>query len=107
VIFIFTDAAVVIELGSASPSVRVPDSGPEGIHAEEPLPTDDLASARYQLVEAKTGPSHKIAMCDVALVSRRTGAVDRDAVCSLLTECLQDVGSVLLTLYFSCLLLNF
>jgi hypothetical protein len=45
VIFIFTDAAVVIELGSASPSVRVPDSGPEGIHAEEPLPTDDLASA--------------------------------------------------------------
>jgi hypothetical protein len=49
----------------------------------------------------------KIAMCDVALVSRRTGAVDRDAVCGLLTECLQDVGSVLLTLYFSCLLLNF
>jgi nitrous oxidase accessory protein NosD len=34
---------------------------------------------------------HESGMIDVALTSRHEGVIDRDIVCSLLTECLQDV----------------
>jgi hypothetical protein len=32
-------------------------------------------------------------MLDIALVSRCAGTIDRDVVCGVLTECLQDVSS--------------
>jgi hypothetical protein len=35
---------------------------------------------------------------DIALVSRRAGTIDRDAICGLLLECLQDVSSNALVL---------
>jgi hypothetical protein len=38
-------------------------------------------------------------MCDVALVSHRTGTIDCDAIYGLLTECFQDVSFVLLALH--------
>jgi hypothetical protein len=37
--------------------------------------------------------------CDITLVSGRTGAIDRDAVCGLLIVCLQDVSSIAFTLH--------
>jgi hypothetical protein len=50
-------------------------------------------------VEVETTPTHEIIVCDVALVSRCTMAIDRNAICNLLMECLQDVNFVPFTLY--------
>jgi hypothetical protein len=71
----------------------------EGVHTDEQLPIDGSASARTRLVEVETGPDLEITVRNVALVSRRTRAIDRNAVCSQLTDCLQDVGFISLTLY--------
>jgi hypothetical protein len=47
-------------------------------------------------------------MIDVALASRHEGVVDRDVVCSLLIECLQDVRfAIVLMLCLFTLLLGF
>jgi hypothetical protein len=45
-------------------------------------------------VEFETAPTRDITVCDVALMSRRTGAINRDVVYGLLMECLQDVRFV-------------
>jgi hypothetical protein len=58
-----------------------------------------LASARDPLVGVQTAPTCDITMCAVVLVSRCTGAIDRDVVCDLLIECLQDVSFVTLALH--------
>jgi hypothetical protein len=99
VMFIATDTATVIELGLASADMHVKDLGPEGVHADEQLPADGSASAQNRLVEVETAPTHEITVCNVVLVSCRTGAIDRDAVRGPLTKCLQDVGFISLTLY--------
>jgi hypothetical protein len=57
------------------------------------------ASARDSPDEVETAPTRDITVCDVALVSRRTGAIDYDVVCGLLTECLQDVSFVTFALH--------
>jgi hypothetical protein len=47
---------------------------------------------------------------DIALVSRRGGTINHDAVCGLLTECLQDVSFAVLAmsnLFACCLVFNF
>jgi hypothetical protein len=36
-------------------------------------------------------------MLDIALASRHGGDINRDAVCGLLTKCLQDVSSAIFT----------
>jgi hypothetical protein len=47
-------------------------------------------------------------MIDVALASRRGGAIERDDLCGVLTDCLQDVRfAVLVILYLFALLLDF
>jgi hypothetical protein len=102
VILMFLDAAAMIELGSPSTDGSVKDSGHEDIHADEQLSADGSASARDPWVEVGTAPTHEVTMCDVALVSRRTRAIDRDVVYGLLTECLQDVSFVPFALYLFC-----
>jgi hypothetical protein len=54
------------------------------------------ASAQDALVKSHTGEAN---VCDIALVSGRIGAINHDVVCGLLTECLQDVSSTVLTLH--------
>jgi hypothetical protein len=45
---------------------------------------------------------------DVALASRHKGAIERDDLCGVLTDCLQDViFTVLAMLYLFALLLDF
>jgi hypothetical protein len=47
-------------------------------------------------------------MIDVALASRRGGTIDRDNLCGLLADCLQDVRFIVLVmLYLFTLLLDF
>jgi hypothetical protein len=47
-------------------------------------------------------------MIDVVLVSRRGGAIERNDLCGLLTDCLQDVRfAILVVLHLFALLLNF
>jgi hypothetical protein len=87
-ILIFIVAAAVVELELASVDAHMKDSGRGDVHADEQLTVDGSASTRDPLVEVETAPTREITVCDVALVSRHTGAIDRDAVCGLLTECL-------------------
>jgi uncharacterized protein YcfL len=93
VILIFINAAAMVELGLVSAHAHVKGSGREDIHV------DGSASARDPPVEFETAPTHEITVCDVALVSCRTGAIDHDDVYDLLMECLQDVCFVLFVLY--------
>jgi hypothetical protein len=51
-------------------------------------------SASDPHVAIKTVLRCYITVCDVVLVSRHTRAIDRDVVCGLLNECLQDVSFV-------------
>jgi hypothetical protein len=49
-------------------------------------------------------------MPDIALVSGHTGTINRDAVCSPLANCLQDVSSAMFTtpyLFACCWVFNF
>jgi hypothetical protein len=62
-----------MQLWSASAGTHMKDLGPEGIHADEQLPTDGSASARDRLDEVETGPTREITVSDVTLVSRHTG----------------------------------
>jgi hypothetical protein len=50
-------------------------------------------------VQVETTHTHEASVCDITLVSGCTGAIDRDAVCGLLTVCLQDVSSIAFTLH--------
>jgi hypothetical protein len=48
--------------------------------------------------------THEASMLDIAVASRRRGTITQDAVCGLLTECLQDVSSTILVMpyLFAC-----
>jgi hypothetical protein len=53
-------------------------------------------------------PSLEMSTLDIALALGHRGAINRDAICGLLTGCLQDVGSTILTMpYLFALLLGF
>jgi hypothetical protein len=62
------------------------------------------------VVASSAGASKGTGVLDIALMSGRGGAVSRDVICSLLTECLQDVSPAvpvmlcLFTLLPNCLL---
>jgi hypothetical protein len=43
--------------------------------------------------------TRKISVLDIALASRHRGAINYDAVCGLLTECLQDVSSTIFAVF--------
>jgi hypothetical protein len=45
--------------------------------------------------DPKSATPHDTGVLDIALVSGRMGSVNRDAVCGLLAECLQDVSSAM------------
>jgi hypothetical protein len=49
------------------------------------------ASARDPPVQAETTHTREASVLDIALVLGHTGTINRNAVCCLLTECLQDV----------------
>jgi hypothetical protein len=45
------------------------------------------------MIASSAGAGKGTGVLDIALTLGRGGAVSRDAVCGLLTECLQDVSS--------------
>jgi hypothetical protein len=60
------------------------------------------------VIASSTGASKGTGVLDIVLTSRCRGAISRDAVYSLLTECLQDVSSTVpAMLCLFALLLNF
>jgi hypothetical protein len=77
-----------------SASADMTDSGREGIHIDELVTGHGSASTETSLVEVETTLTRDITMCNVALVSCHTGAIDHNAVYGLLIECLQDVNLI-------------
>jgi hypothetical protein len=57
-------------------------------------------------VQVKASQAHRASVLDIALVLGHTGTVDRDVVCGLLMECLQDVSSnaLVLRIFVACYL---
>jgi hypothetical protein len=88
VILIFVNIAIVIESVLTSTDASANDLEREGIHTDERLTGDGSASAQDPPIEVETAPAREITVCDVALVSRHIGAIDHDAACGLLMECL-------------------
>jgi hypothetical protein len=99
VILTFVYAAAVVKPVLASANAGVKDSGHGGARVDEQVTGGRSTFTRNPPVEVDTGPTHVITVCDIALVSCRTGATDRDAVCGLLTECLKDVSFVTFMLH--------
>jgi hypothetical protein len=60
--------------------------------AKSPSSCEPLADPKKNTTPPDTG------MLDIVLVSRHAGTVNHDAVCSLLTKCLQDVSSATLAM---------
>jgi hypothetical protein len=71
--------------------------GQEGVHVDEQLTGDGSTSVQDPPVEVAL--NRDFTVCDVALVSCHTRAIDRDVVCSLLMKCLQDVSFISLVLH--------
>jgi hypothetical protein len=85
-IFDFCFAPAEFQLAGASADVVAMESGREEVHAaKSPSPREPPAD-----IEIAT--PHDTSVLDIALVSGHAGTVDRDAVCGLLTKCLQDVS---------------
>jgi hypothetical protein len=80
--------AGIVKSVAALTDVGKENMGQGGAHVDEQMTSGDSAFAWDPPVEAEITPSHDITVCDVALMSRRTGAIDHGAICGLLTECL-------------------
>jgi hypothetical protein len=92
-------AAAVVKPVRALANAGTKDLGHGSAHVDEQVTSGDSTSARNPPVEVDTTLTRDITVCDIALASRYTGAINRDAIWSLLTECLQDVSFVLFTLH--------
>jgi hypothetical protein len=77
----------------------VKDSRHRGVHVDEQVTGVGSASARDPPDQAETTDTCEASVSDTALVSGRTRAIHHDGVYSLLTECLQDVSSIVFTLH--------
>jgi hypothetical protein len=63
---------------------------------------------REPSVDIEDALAHETSALDIALAAGCGGVINRDAVCGVLTECLQDVSSAILAmLYLFALLLGF
>jgi hypothetical protein len=99
VLLTFVLAGAIVKPVVASFNVGAKDSGHGGAHVDAQVTGVVSAFTQDPPVQSETIHTHEASVCDIALVSGRTGAVNHDTVCSLLTECLQDVSSIVFTLH--------
>jgi hypothetical protein len=85
---IFVLAATDFQLAGISTDVGAEELGHEGVHAAK------SPSSREPLADIETATPRDTSVLDIALVSGHVVTVNRDVVCILLVECLQDVSSV-------------
>jgi hypothetical protein len=67
-------------------------------HGGEDVRLTKSLSMREPLANLEGAVTCDTSVVDVALASRPRGVIDRDSVCGLLNECLQDVSSAILTM---------
>jgi hypothetical protein len=77
---------------TASADAGAKDSGHGSVDVDEQ--ETGSASAWDPPVQVESTYTCEASVLDVALVSGRTGAIDRDAICVMLIKCLQDVCSI-------------
>jgi hypothetical protein len=85
-------AFVTIKTMVASVAAGTKDSRSGGVRANEQLTDAGSTSTQDPLVQVEASHGEGANVLDIALVSRQAGTIDRDAVCDLLTKCLQDVS---------------
>jgi hypothetical protein len=88
-------AFVTVKMVVASVATSVKDFGSGGVRADEQLTSAGSASTQDPLVQDEASLGRGANVLDNALVPRRAGTIDHDAIYGLLTECLQDVSSAL------------
>jgi hypothetical protein len=99
VILTFVLACAIVKPMVDLADVGAKDSGRGGAHVDVQVTGVVSTSMRDPPVQAETIHTREASVCDIALVSGHTGAIDRDAVYGLLTDCLQDVSSIVFTLH--------
>jgi hypothetical protein len=95
----FVLVGAIVKSVVALADVDVMDSRRGGAHVDVQVTGVVSTSVRDPPVQAETIHTHVASVCDIPLVSGCTGVVDRDAVYDRLTECLQDVSSIVFTLH--------
>jgi hypothetical protein len=95
----FVLAGAIVRPMAAPVDTGVKDSGHGGVHVDEQVTGVGSTSARDPPDQAETTDTRDASVCDIALMSGRTRAIHHDGVYSLLTECLQDVSSIVFTLH--------
>jgi hypothetical protein len=88
----FVLVAANFQLSSASTDAGAKESGREEVHAAQ-SPT-----SRESPADTETATPHDTSVLDIALVSGQAETINRDVVCGLLAECLQDVSSTMLVM---------
>jgi hypothetical protein len=103
----FVLARAIIKPVVALADTDVKDSGCRGPGVSEQVTGGGLASTQDPPIGDDSVSTHNIAVCDVALVLRQTRAINCDAICGLLMECLQDVSFLLCLLSLAIWFLTF
>jgi hypothetical protein len=85
-------------------TVAAPSAGAAKDLGGEDVRTTESPSSREPPIEVEAALTRETSMLDIALASGRGGSISHEAVCGLLTECLQDVSFAILTMsyLFSC-----
>jgi hypothetical protein len=99
-------AFVTVKIVVASVAAGVEDSGSRGVCTNEPVTGAGSSSTKDPSVHVEASQAHGASVLDIALVLGCAGTVDRDVVCGLLMECLQDVSSnaLVLRIFVTCYL---
>jgi hypothetical protein len=66
----------------------------------EDVHTTDSHSLREPPIEVETALTHDTSVLEIALASGHGVTINRDVVCGLLTECLQDVSFAILMMSY-------
>jgi hypothetical protein len=85
VLLTFVHVVVVVKPVLASANSGMKDSGHGGVYVDEQVTGGGSASAQDPPVEVETTLTRSITVSNVALVLHCTGAIERDAICGLLT----------------------
>jgi hypothetical protein len=88
----FVLVAANFKLSGASTDAGAKESGREEVHATQ-SPT-----SRESPADTETATPRDTSVLDIALVSGQAETINRDVVCGLLAECLQDVSSTMLVM---------
>jgi hypothetical protein len=88
--FLFVTAKMIAALSASAAK----DLGVEDVH------TTESPSSREPPIEIEAALTRETSMLDIALALGRRGTINHDAVCGLLTECLQDVSFAILAMSY-------